>query len=43
MRIPGRCPPKEKEEEVAPPPPTRDQELLAEIRNLLREKRAEPR
>ena len=29
-----------KKEEVAPPPPTRDQELLAEIRDLLREKRA---
>src|SRR3954462_102585 len=29
-----------KEEEVAPPPPTREQELLAEIRDLLREKRA---
>src|SRR3954471_6584745 len=29
-----------KEEEVAPPPPTRDQELLAEIRDLMREKRA---
>ena len=29
-----------KEEEVAPPPPTKDQELLAEIRDLLREKRA---
>ena len=29
-----------KAEEVAPPPPTRDQELLAEIRDLLREKRA---
>src|SRR5690349_7696940 len=30
---------KEKEE-VAPPPPTKDQELLAEIRDLLRENRA---
>src|SRR3954462_6971739 len=29
-----------KKEEVAPPPPTKDQELLAEIRDLLREKRA---
>jgi large conductance mechanosensitive channel len=29
-----------KEEEVAPPPPTKDQELLAEIRDLLREERA---
>jgi len=29
-----------KKEEVAPPPPTRDQELLAEIRDLLRERRA---
>ena len=29
-----------RKEEVAPPPPTRDQELLAEIRDLLREKRA---
>lgn len=29
-----------KAEEVAPLPPTRDQELLAEIRDLLREKRA---
>ena len=27
-----------KQDEVAPPPPTRDQELLAEIRDLLREK-----
>jgi large conductance mechanosensitive channel len=30
---------KKTEEEVAPPPPTKDQELLAEIRDLLREKR----
>src|SRR3954462_7932755 len=29
-----------KKEEIAPPPPTKDQELLAEIRDLLREKRA---
>jgi large conductance mechanosensitive channel len=29
-----------KAEEVAPPPPTREQELLAEIRDLLREQRA---
>jgi large conductance mechanosensitive channel len=29
-----------KKEEVAPPPPTKDQELLAEIRDLLRERRA---
>jgi large conductance mechanosensitive channel len=29
-----------KSEEVAPPPPTRDQELLTEIRDLLREQRA---
>jgi large conductance mechanosensitive channel len=29
-----------KQDEVAPPPPTKDQELLAEIRDLLREKRA---
>jgi large conductance mechanosensitive channel len=29
-----------KKEEAAPPPPTREQELLAEIRDLLREKRA---
>ncbi len=28
-----------KEEAVAPPPPTKDQELLTEIRDLLREKR----
>jgi large conductance mechanosensitive channel len=31
---------KKKEEAVAPPPPTRDQELLMEIRDLL--KRFEP-
>ena len=31
-----------KEEEVAPPPPTRDQELLAEIRDLLRADRQGP-
>jgi large conductance mechanosensitive channel len=29
-----------KTEEAAPPPPTRDQELLAEIRDLLKEQRA---
>jgi large conductance mechanosensitive channel len=29
-----------KKEEAAPPPPTRDQELLAEIRDLLRANRA---
>ena len=28
------------EEAVAPPPPTRDQELLMEIRDLLKEKRS---
>jgi large conductance mechanosensitive channel len=31
---------RQREEEAAPPPPTRDQELLAEIRDLLREERA---
>jgi len=32
----------EKEEAAAPPPPTKDQELLMEIRDLLKQKPAEP-
>ena len=32
----------QKEEAAAPPPPTRDQELLMEIRDLLKQKPAEP-
>jgi len=32
-----------KEEEAAPPPPTKDQELLAEIRDLLKKEQAPPR
>ena len=31
-----------KEEAAAPPPPTRDQELLAEIRDLLKRRPAQP-
>jgi large conductance mechanosensitive channel len=33
----------QKEEAAAPPPPTKDQELLMEIRDLLKQKSAEPR
>jgi len=32
-----------KEEEAAPPPPTKDQELLAEIRDLLKKEQTPPR
>jgi large-conductance mechanosensitive channel len=32
----------QKEEAAAPPSPTKDQELLMEIRDLLRQKPAEP-